>query len=153
MCILSLFDLSDITRSYFLSCLTAGQRILQYCSDVLETVVLVNPSEDTADSEVNTAGRLSLSITAASDWSQQYPVLFGISQDFSEMFWASSVCGHHNFKNWVKPESFRTLILLPEKHDQAAFLHLFAVSYSCEKPAQVQEKPAISLSSLIFLRF
>lgn len=32
---------------------TTGQRTLQYCSDVLETVVLVNPSEETAVSEVN----------------------------------------------------------------------------------------------------
>lgn len=31
----------------------AGQRILRYCSDVLETVVLVNPSEEAAVSEVN----------------------------------------------------------------------------------------------------
>lgn len=37
----------------------AGQRILRYCSDVLETVVLVNPSEETAVSEVN---RISLTI-------------------------------------------------------------------------------------------
>lgn len=29
-----------------------GQRILQYKSDVLQTVVLVNPVEDTATSEV-----------------------------------------------------------------------------------------------------
>lgn len=38
---------------FFYVCFPLGQRTLQYQSDVLETVVLVNPSEETAASEVS----------------------------------------------------------------------------------------------------
>lgn len=43
----------EVIRLFFASVFPAGQRILQHQSDVLETVVLVNPSEETAASEVS----------------------------------------------------------------------------------------------------
>lgn len=42
-----------VIRLFFTSVFPAGQRILQHQSDVLETVVLVNPSVETAASEVS----------------------------------------------------------------------------------------------------
>ena len=41
-----------------------GQRILQYKSDVLETVVLVNPTEDTTSTEVREKDAVPLSMFA-----------------------------------------------------------------------------------------
>lgn len=43
----------EVIGLFFTSVFPAGQRILQHQSDVLETVVLVNPSEETATSEVS----------------------------------------------------------------------------------------------------
>lgn len=102
--------------------LPTGQRILQYCSDVLETVVLVNPSEETAVSEVN-----SISHTYFKQ---------------NRMSWNIYV---HNVKSLnvfcscmlkVSPSFIKTCILLPENQDLAVCLHLSSVSYYTFQPPE-----------------
>lgn len=89
---------------------TTGQRTLQYCSDVLETVVLVNPSEETAVSEVN-----GISCT----YCKQDHVLERLGLQ----------CQFYRFRQTCILV-FRSCILLPGSQDPAVCLHMSSVSFN-----------------------